>query len=93
MMYVYGLDKSEFDKIDFHTTDNTKSNVPGINYPAISDVEFYVYEYDIWFSDTNTSYEMAQCIALPVEDAEYNRMNKNFDWVDMYNEITAGSLV
>lgn len=91
MMYVYGLDKSEFDKIDFQTIDNTKSNVPGINYPAISGIDFYVYEYTVWFSDTDKEYEMAQCIALPVENVT-SKMNRNFDWVDMYNEITAGSL-
>lgn len=92
LMYVYGLNENQLLELEsLNGSNNTRDSVPGINYPSISGIEFYIFEYTVSFSG-GPSYPMANCIALPVENTT-SKMVRSSDWIDMYNSTKISTLV
>ncbi len=94
-MYVLGLNQEQLQLSNATVTQQNNSNilatVPGVDYPEIPGIDFYVYEYTFRPGGTNEQYQMAQCIALPVED-DVSKMVINYDTVNMYDTITISAL-
>lgn len=98
-MYVLGLNQEQLalqtsDAATIQNNDgsSTLATVPGVNYPEIPGIDFYVYEYTFRPGGTNELYQMAQCIALPVENVS-SKMVVNYDTVNMYDTIKISTLV
>lgn len=72
---------------------NRASSVPGVNYPDIAGIEFYIFEYTVTFSDdpNDTMYEMANCIALPAENVN-SKMVKIYEPLNLYEKTSIKNL-
>lgn len=84
MKYIYGTEWNGENQ-----TVSTTASIPGINYPAVSGIDFYIFEYTVNWGEGD--YDMVNCIASPTADVA-SKMVVEYDWVDMYEDVSIKSL-
>lgn len=68
-----------------------KSSIPGIDYPDIYGIDFYIYEYTVTLGSGKGTYQMARCIATHTPDTQ-SKMMQSVDGIDMYLGISLTDL-
>ena len=68
-----------------------KSSIPGIDYPDIYGIDFYIYEYTVTLGSGKGTYQMARCIATHTPDTQ-SKMMQSVDGIDMYSGISLTDL-